>query len=266
MDVPKATHVAVPLDRAPLSAQDVAEAKAAIEATYRRPDVAGVCVADGFGVKVTVERGALQVSRWHRPCRRTRRYDRATHGLRRLVLVNPRVSSPSRLCAGARAWASACWCSAPTERPSWPAPRGVTDDARLRRVQALAPYEPVGLGVARYLLSSKVAGQARLDRPAFRRPGRRSMPSRHARRASRSARPPSPIWPRRSRAPRRSRRPASSKRAPRLSTSAHGPVVPRRRPPSPPRTGAVCRRTGRPSRAGAPCSPAPAPTARLSDR
>jgi CRISPR/Cas system-associated endonuclease Cas1 len=37
-----------------------------------------------------------------------------------------------------------------------------TDDARLRRVQALAPGEPVGLGVARYLLSAKVAGQARL--------------------------------------------------------------------------------------------------------
>lgn len=36
----------------------------------------------------------------------------------------------------------------------------MTDDARLRRVPALAPYEPVGLGVARYLLSAKVAGQA----------------------------------------------------------------------------------------------------------
>jgi hypothetical protein len=32
----------------------VADAKAAIQATYRRPDTAGVCVADGFGVKVTV--------------------------------------------------------------------------------------------------------------------------------------------------------------------------------------------------------------------
>lgn len=38
----------------------------------------------------------------------------------------------------------------------------VTDDARLRRAQALAPYEPVGLGIARYLLASKVAGQAHL--------------------------------------------------------------------------------------------------------
>jgi hypothetical protein len=60
VDVPKATHVAAPL-RAPLSVQDVADTLAAIEVTYRRPDSAGVCVADGFGVKVTVERGALQV-------------------------------------------------------------------------------------------------------------------------------------------------------------------------------------------------------------
>lgn len=39
----------------------MAAAVAAIEATYGRPNRAGVCVADGFGVKVTVERGALQV-------------------------------------------------------------------------------------------------------------------------------------------------------------------------------------------------------------
>ncbi len=38
----------------------------------------------------------------------------------------------------------------------------VTDDARRQRVQAIAPYEPVGLGIACYLLSSKVAGQVRL--------------------------------------------------------------------------------------------------------
>ncbi len=38
----------------------------------------------------------------------------------------------------------------------------MTDDARLRRVQVFAPGEAVGLGVARYLLSAKVAGQAQL--------------------------------------------------------------------------------------------------------
>jgi len=38
----------------------------------------------------------------------------------------------------------------------------MTDDARLRRVQALAPHEPLGLDVARYLLSGEMAGQAHL--------------------------------------------------------------------------------------------------------
>jgi hypothetical protein len=31
---------------------------AAIAETYRRPDLGGVCVADGFGVRIVVERGA----------------------------------------------------------------------------------------------------------------------------------------------------------------------------------------------------------------
>ena len=58
-----------------MSDEDVADHRAAIEATYSRPDVAGVCVADGFGVKVTVERGALVVHDGIGPHRRTRRYD-----------------------------------------------------------------------------------------------------------------------------------------------------------------------------------------------
>ena len=60
MDVPKAVNVAERLDRAALST-DGADAQPAIEATYRRSDLAGVCVAEGFGVKVTVSRGALVV-------------------------------------------------------------------------------------------------------------------------------------------------------------------------------------------------------------
>ena len=56
--------------------------------TYSRSDMAGVCVADGFGVRVVVERGALEVHDGVGPHRRSRRYDRATHGLRRLVILN----------------------------------------------------------------------------------------------------------------------------------------------------------------------------------
>jgi CRISPR-associated endonuclease Cas1 len=162
MDILKATNVAAPFDRARLSAEDVADAKAAIAATYQRPDIGGVCVADGFGVKVTVARGALEVSDGIGHYRRTRRYDRATHGLRRVVLVQPE---------GFATFEAMRWCQGlgigvlvlgPDGMPMLASTPRVTDDARMRRVQALAPYEPVGLGIARYLLSAKVTGQARL--------------------------------------------------------------------------------------------------------
>ncbi len=38
----------------------------------------------------------------------------------------------------------------------------LTDDARLRRTQALAPFEPYGFDVARWLMSRKVIGQGKL--------------------------------------------------------------------------------------------------------
>jgi len=40
----------------------------------------------------------------------------------------------------------------------------MTDDARLRRTQALAPSEPFGLDVARWLMSRKLIGQGKLGR------------------------------------------------------------------------------------------------------
>jgi CRISPR/Cas system-associated endonuclease Cas1 len=38
----------------------------------------------------------------------------------------------------------------------------MTDDARLRRTQSLAPTEPYGLDVARWLISRKLVGQGKL--------------------------------------------------------------------------------------------------------
>jgi CRISPR-associated endonuclease Cas1 len=101
------------------------------------------------------------------PYRRTRSYAKATHGLRRLVLANP---------DGYLTFEALRWCQGvdigvvvlgPGGVPVLQSAPRMTDDARLRRVQALAPDEPVGLGVARYLLSAKVAGQARLVRQRF---------------------------------------------------------------------------------------------------
>jgi hypothetical protein len=115
-------------------------------------------------VKVTVDRGALQVHDGIGPYRRTRRYERATHGLRRLVLTDPE---------GFVTFEALRWCRFGVVvldnngRPVLASTPRASDDARLRRAQALAPSEPVGLAIARYLLSAKVQAQAELVRRRF---------------------------------------------------------------------------------------------------
>jgi CRISPR-associated endonuclease Cas1 len=145
-----------------LTPEDVADSMAALTETYRRPDTAGVCVADGFGVRVVIERGALEVHDGVGPHRRSRRYDRATHGLRRLVVLNA---------AGMVSLDALRWCAklgvgvlvlGPDGMAQLASTPRMTDDARLRRTQALAPFEPYGLDVAQQLLGAKLAGQARL--------------------------------------------------------------------------------------------------------
>ena len=54
-----------------------------------------------------------------------------------------------------RASASGSSCSARTARLQLASTPRMTDDARLRRTQALAPFEPYGLDVARWLMSSQ---------------------------------------------------------------------------------------------------------------
>ena len=151
----------------PLSPQDVADRMQSLADTYRRPDHAGICVVDGFGCRVFVERGALEISDGVGPHRRVRRYDKATHGLRRLVVANA---------AGTVSLDALRWCSSlgvgvlilggDGKAHLASAPR-VSDDARLRRTQALAPERPYGLDIARYLLAAKVAAQAALVAKRF---------------------------------------------------------------------------------------------------
>jgi hypothetical protein len=72
----------------PLTPDDVADGIGAIRATYARgTSAAGVCVADGMGLRLSVERGALVVADGMGEHRRDRRFDKATHGLSRLVVL-----------------------------------------------------------------------------------------------------------------------------------------------------------------------------------
>jgi CRISPR-associated protein Cas1 len=142
--------------------EDIADSTTALAETYSRPDLGGVCVADGFGVRVIVEHGALEVHDGVGAHRRTRRYDRATHGLRRLVILNAAgmVSLDAlRWCANLGIGILVLGSDGTAQLASTPR---TTDDARLRRTQALAPFEPYGLDVARWLMSRKIQGQGKL--------------------------------------------------------------------------------------------------------
>ena len=151
-----------------LAPADIAESVAAIRDTYSRDTSAvGVCVADGMGLRVSVERGALVVTDGIGDHCRTRRFDKATHRLSRLVVMGT---------TGTFSIDSLHWCSrlgigvivlahdGTVQLASTPR---LTDDARLRRTQALAPFEPYGLDVARRLMSRKLMGQGKLVRHRF---------------------------------------------------------------------------------------------------
>jgi CRISPR-associated endonuclease Cas1 len=120
-----------------------------------------VCVADGFGVRVGVERGRLVVADGLGTHRRERRYSRATHGLSRLVVLSS---------AGTVGLDALRWCAGvgigvivldPFGGELHLTSGGVgNDDPRLRRAQALAMATSAGFEATRYLIASKLAGQA----------------------------------------------------------------------------------------------------------
>src|SRR5262249_22326249 len=117
-----------------------------------------VCVVEGFGVRVHVHRGQLVVEDGYGRDRRKRVFSRPLHGLARLVVLGHE---------GLVTFEAIRWLTdlgIPYQQidrdgrvllVSVPTP----DDARLRRAQALAIWNPTGLEVARMLLREKLAGQ-----------------------------------------------------------------------------------------------------------
>jgi CRISPR-associated endonuclease Cas1 len=115
-----------------------------------------------MGLRLSVERGALVVTDGIGDHCRTRRFDKATHHLSRLVVMGT---------TGTFSIDALHWCSrlgigvivlAHDGTVQLASTSRLTDDARLRRTQALAPFEAYGLDVARWLLSRKVTGQGKL--------------------------------------------------------------------------------------------------------
>jgi CRISPR-associated endonuclease Cas1 len=157
------TEVTPEASVASLSPEDIRDATEARAATYvRDTSAAGICVVDGMGLRIHVERGALVVEDGIGEHHRSRRFDKATHGLRRLVVMGS---------TGFWTLDALHWCRrlgvgvlllAPDGTAALVSTPRMTDDARLRRVQAQAPDLPVGLDIAHGLLGHKLMAQAAL--------------------------------------------------------------------------------------------------------
>lgn len=120
----------------------------------------GVLVLSGYGLHVGVERGRLQVCDGVGHHRRTGTLNRATCGLKRLVILG----HSGTISFEALRWlhdigAAFVQLDADGEIIVASGPSGL-DDARLRRAQALAAINGTGVAIARDLLRSKLAGQA----------------------------------------------------------------------------------------------------------
>jgi len=125
----------------------------------RDPASARVIVTDGYGIRLAVERGHLVVNDGLGRHRRTRRFSRAERTVRRIVILGH---------TGSITLEALAWCQHVgihlvqidgTQVLSVTGVEG-TNDARLRRQQALAANNATGLAVTRALLAAKLVGQA----------------------------------------------------------------------------------------------------------
>jgi CRISPR-associated endonuclease Cas1 len=143
-------------------AEEVAHSAAALAETFSRdtPNPA-ICVADGWGLRVRVNRGHLEIADGVGRHRRVRRYAKATHGLSRVVVIG----AAGMLSLEALRWCAGTGIAIVVLDPSdgsvlTTSGSGAVDDGRIRRAQALALGTPTGMAIARYLISVKLAGQA----------------------------------------------------------------------------------------------------------
>jgi len=122
----------------------------------------GVLTLSGYGIRVAVERGHLVVEDGVADTRRSMRFPRVSPELRRIVVVG----HTGLISLEAIRWLRDVDCSLVhlDGDGSLLAVSAATTllDARVRRGQALAPWTPVGLSIAKELLVGKVRGQAAL--------------------------------------------------------------------------------------------------------
>jgi CRISPR-associated endonuclease Cas1 len=120
---------------------------------------AGVCVADGFGIRVFIRRRHLVIQDGLGSHRRERAFAKATAGIKRLVVLG----HEGFVTLEALRWMADLGIAFiqidhDGKLIGASAPPG-NDDARLRRSQALARDTELGLKVARWILGLKLRGQ-----------------------------------------------------------------------------------------------------------
>ena len=120
---------------------------------------AGVCVASGYGIKISVRLGQLVVEDGIGRERRTRRYPRATHNISRVVVIGPDgFISLEAIRWLHRLGIALIHLDRDTSILATSSPGRA--DARLRRLQAAAAATSTGVEIARTLLQAKLDGQA----------------------------------------------------------------------------------------------------------
>jgi CRISPR-associated endonuclease Cas1 len=147
-----------------LTPDDVADRMGAIAKTYGTDGDRRVVVADGFGVRVVVEHGALVLADGVGEHRRERRFGKVA-APERLVVAGEGIISTQAL----------AWCKAQGVAIVVLAAGDVMlassqpgrNDPRIRRAQALAAGSPAGLAAVRHLLTAKLTGQAAVLRDVF---------------------------------------------------------------------------------------------------
>jgi CRISPR-associated endonuclease Cas1 len=124
----------------------------------------GVLTLTGFGIKVRMQSGHLEIEDGTGPERRKIRLARIGHGLKRLVCI----SEDGFATLGALKWLADVGVSFSmlnrTGRVLLVTGPTAPSDARLRRAQALALGNGVGLEISRALIDAKLEGQERLTR------------------------------------------------------------------------------------------------------
>jgi CRISPR-associated endonuclease Cas1 len=124
----------------------------------------GVLTVFGFGIKVRMQSGHLEIEDGIGPERRTIRLARIGHGLKRLVCI----SEDGFATLGALKWLSDVGASFVmlnrTGKVLFVTGPTASSDVRLRRAQALAHSSDAALRIARELIDQKLAGQEQVAR------------------------------------------------------------------------------------------------------